>query len=69
VLIGNVVLDIGMNGLVLDRLEKVYNNSTVAIKNLSYVYPYDHGVVGVIGPNGAGKTTLLSIFSYCQPTH
>ena len=50
-LIGNIVLDTEMEGLVLDCLEKIYNNSTVALKDLSYVYPSDYGVVGVIGPN------------------
>ncbi len=58
-----------LNGLVLDHLKKVYNNSTIALNSLSYEYPLDHGVIGIIGPNGAGKTTLLSILATVnQPT-
>lgn len=44
--------------LVIEKLSKVYDDGTIAVKDLSF--KLHHGeILGLVGPNGSGKTTTL----------
>jgi ribose transport system ATP-binding protein len=52
--------------LAVRRLEKVYPNGTVALKNASFEVA-GAAIHGLIGANGAGKSTLIKILSGAIP--
>ncbi len=53
----------------VQNLRKEYDESTVALKNLSLDVE-EGAIYGLIGPNGAGKTTLLRILAtLLEPTY
>ena len=51
-----------MNALTIESLEKIYQNGTVALKNVSLKVD-DGDFFALLGPNGAGKSTLIGIIS------
>ncbi len=48
--------------ITVKNLTKVYENKTVALKNISFSIQ-SNGIFALIGRNGAGKTTLLRILA------
>jgi len=40
--------------LVVEKLNKIYDDGTVAVKDLSFKL-HDGEILGLIGPNGAGR--------------
>ena len=51
-----------MNALTIESLEKIYQNGTIALKNVSLKVD-DGDFFALLGPNGAGKSTLIGIIS------
>lgn len=51
-----------MAALVVDDLEKVYDDGTVALRGLDLHIP-PGAFYGLLGPNGSGKTTLIGMIS------
>ncbi|QFG00249.1 ATP-binding cassette domain-containing protein [Psychrobacillus glaciei] len=45
-----------------DKISKVYNDGTEALKNVSLTIP-DEQLVVIIGPSGCGKTTLMKMIN------
>ena len=57
-----------MVAVLTERLTKVYNNSTVAVDNISFSVE-DGEIFGFLGPNGAGKsTTIMILTTLLKPT-
>lgn len=50
----------GVHALEIRDLDKVYDDGTHALSDLSLVVP-DGGFHGLLGPNGSGKSTLIGI--------
>ena len=48
--------------VVIDKLQKVYENGTEALKSISFSVE-EGEIFGLIGVNGAGKTTLIRIIT------
>ena len=44
----------------LEKVSKVYENSTVALSDISLQLP-KKGMVAIIGTSGSGKSTLLNL--------
>ena len=51
-----------MNALTIESLEKIYQNGTIALKDVSLKVD-DGDFFALLGPNGAGKSTLIGIIS------
>ena len=51
-----------MNALTIESLEKIYQNGTIALKNVNLKVD-DGDFFALLGPNGAGKSTLIGIIS------
>lgn len=50
--------------LIIDNLNKTYDNGVKALQNVSLEIPT--GMFGLLGPNGAGKSTLMRTISTLQ---
>ena len=48
--------------LKVEKIEVVYNQSILAVKQVDLVVP-PHSVVALLGANGAGKSTTLKAIS------
>jgi branched-chain amino acid transport system ATP-binding protein len=54
--------------LVIDNLEVLYGNVSLALRGISFTVP-ERGVVALLGPNGAGKTSTIRAISGLLPIH